>query len=230
MGRVAALLAMLLGLAACASPPPQGVVHELKRGETVYRLSRFYGVPVEAIVRANDIDDVSNVPVGTRLFIPGASREPPREPLALAAYAPALPSPADPRLRALREADLHFVWPVHGTLSSRFGWRHGHHHDGIDISAKRGSPVHAAEAGRVIFSGRMGGYGRIVIIKHSGDFSTVYAHNRKNWVKVGQFVEKGDLVSEVGATGNASGPHLHFEVRRDRQPENPLAVLPGPRR
>jgi murein DD-endopeptidase MepM/ murein hydrolase activator NlpD len=228
MVRVAARRARALAfgsalLAACAGAPPQ-TVHVVRPGETVYRLSRYYGVPVRDIVRANGIDDVSSVAVGAHLVIPGSHREPPRASLALASIAPGA-AIADPRARALRESDLDFAWPIHGKLSSGFGWRGGRPHEGIDITARPGTEVHAAEAGRVIHSGWLGDYGRVVIVKHAGHYSTVYAHNRRNRVRAGAFVEKGDVLAEVGASGNASGPHLHFEIRRDHRPEDPLQYL-----
>jgi hypothetical protein len=219
-GRLAAGLALLLPIwLGCASTPE--TVHVVKPGETVYRLSRYYDVPAANIVRANRIRDVSDVPVGARLVIPGTSRPAARKTIALASVAP-VPAMLPP----VRETDVAFAWPIRGRLSSRFGWRHGRPHEGIDIAARPGTPIHAAEAGRVIHSGWLGGYGRVVIVKHAGRYSTVYAHNRKNSVKKGAFVEKGQVLGEVGATGNASGPHLHFEVRRDRQPQDPLRYLP----
>jgi murein DD-endopeptidase MepM/ murein hydrolase activator NlpD len=206
----------------CAHAPDDGVVHVLQRGETLYRISRYYGVPVRDIVRANRIADVSNIPTGARLFIPGARRAPPKHSIALASYAPHAPAPG---ALARREAGLDFAWPVRGKLSSRFGWRRGQQHEGIDISARSGTKIRAAEAGRVILSGRLGGYGRVVIVKHAGDYSTVYAHNRRNRVAKGAFVEKGQVIAEVGSSGNASGPHVHFEIRHRRQPQDPLGFL-----
>jgi murein DD-endopeptidase MepM/ murein hydrolase activator NlpD len=221
MSRARASLAALLALAlwACASTPQDGVIHVLRPGENLYRLSRYYGVSVQEIVDANGIRDVSDIPVGARLVIPGATRQAP--PASLAAYEPNVPGAS-----SARAAGLAFAWPLRGTLSSRFGWRHGNQHEGIDISARRGSPVHAAEAGRVIYSGWLGSYGRIVIVKHAGRWSTVYAHNSRNLVAKGDFVERGDVIAEVGASGNATGPHVHFEVRRDRVPEDPMQYLP----
>jgi murein DD-endopeptidase MepM/ murein hydrolase activator NlpD len=172
-------------------------------------------------VRANRIRDVSDVPVGARLIIPGASRPPARETIALASVGP-VPS----MLPRVRDSGVDFGWPIDGHLSSRFGWRRGRAHEGIDIAARPGTPVRAAEAGRVIHSGWLGGYGRVVIVKHTGRYSTVYAHNRTINVKNGAFVEKGQVLAEVGSSGNASGPHLHFEIRRDRKPEDPLRHLP----
>jgi murein DD-endopeptidase MepM/ murein hydrolase activator NlpD len=146
--------------------------------------------------------------------------------------APALASIAprgagDLREKALREASLQFGWPLTGHFSSGFGRRGRRSHDGIDIAARKGTPVRAAEAGRVTHSGWLGDYGRVVIVKHSGDYSSVYAHNRSNKVRKGAFVEKGQVLAEVGSSGNASGPHLHFEIRRERRPENPLRFLPA---
>jgi murein DD-endopeptidase MepM/ murein hydrolase activator NlpD len=192
----------------------------LQPGENLYRLSLYYGVPVESIVRANHIGDVSDLPIGARLQIPGARREPPPE--SIASMVPPGPGAG----ASARDSGLDFAWPVSGKLSSRYGWRSGRHHEGVDISARQGTPVHAAEAGRVIFSGRMGSYGQMIIVKHTGRYSTVYAHNRKNLVSQGDFVERGEVIAEVGRTGNASGPHVHFEVRRDRSTEDPLRYLP----
>ena len=210
----------------CASGPAEreDAIHVVQPGDTIYRLSRHYGVSVGEIVRANDIDDVSAVAVGTRLVIPGARTGAAGEASSLASLAPF--GGADLREQAWREASLEFAWPIHGHFSSGFGWRGFGSHDGIDLTAPPGTRVRAAEAGRVTHSGWLGDYGRVVIVKHAGRYSTVYAHNRANKVRKGAFVEKGDLLALVGSSGNASGSHLHFEIRRDRRAENPLRYLP----
>lgn len=229
--RFTRLSCVALGIAAaialgCASTPeaPEsaaesaGVTHILQPGENLYRLSRFYGVPVEAIVRANQIADVTKLEIGQRIWIPGAKRGPTDESLAV----------AGPGLSPQSARDLGLIWPVKGRPSSLFGQRNGRGHDGIDIPAKPGTLIHAAAAGRVIHSGGgLGDYGRVVIIKHEGYYSTVYAHNRRNRVEEGDFVEKGDVIGEVGSSGNATGPHVHFEVRRNRKPIDPLLFLPS---
>ncbi len=226
-GALAALAAALL-LAACASTPRGGTWHVVRPGETVWRISRHYGVSAEHVRRANEIRDVRAVAVGRRLWIPGARGPAPRRALVApeaarrAAYVPSSAC-AD----ALREADLRFTWPVRGKLTSRFGRRGRRQHDGIDVSARSGTPIRAAEAGRVIHSGRgLGAYGNVVIVKHAGRWATVYAHTRRNLVRKGQFVERGQTIAEVGATGNATGPHLHFEVRRGDVARDPLVCLP----
>jgi murein DD-endopeptidase MepM/ murein hydrolase activator NlpD len=227
---VAAFCVAWLGVG-CASRPDDGVVHVLRSGETIYRLSRYYDVKVGRIIDANDIDDVTEVPVGARLYIPGARRASSSRSASLATPVPNPTRPRAPtgdlRKRARREADLDFAWPVSGNVSSRFGWRDGRHHEGIDIPANKGTPIRAAEAGRVVHSGGgLGAYGTVVILKHAGRYQTIYAHNRRNKVRAGDFVEKGDVIAEVGTSGNASGPHVHFEVRRDRRPLDPLSYLP----
>ncbi len=216
----------VLALAGCASTPDEtGVGHIVRPGENLYRISRYYGVDVRKVIRANRIRDVTNLSVGQEIFIPGATRKQPSYAL-VPGPGGHVPKTSGGRELAAREADLHFAWPVSGQLSSGFGWRSGRRHEGIDIRAKRGTPVRVAEAGRVIHSGRLGDYGNVVIVKHAGRYSTVYAHNRKNRVRKGAFVEKGDVIAEVGRTGNASGSHLHFEVRRDRIAHDPLRYLP----
>jgi len=223
-GIVIACLA-LLGVA-CASLPEGGTVHVVQPGENLYRISRHYQVDVASIRRANGIRDVTQLWVGQRLRIPGADRPQPEAKLAPGDRSPRPKSRPGDRALALREADLRFVWPLRGKVSSGFGRRRGRSHEGIDIPAKKGTKVHAAEAGRVIHSGRLGDYGKVVIVKHAGRYSSVYAHNTRNNVSRGAFVEKGDLIATVGRTGNASGSHLHFEVRRDRVAQDPLDYLP----
>jgi lipoprotein NlpD len=216
----------VLALVGCASTSERtGASHVVRPGENLYRISRYYGVEVRKVVRANRIRDVTNLSVGQEIFIPGASRKQPSHAL-VPASAGHVPKTSGGRELALREADLHFAWPVSGDLSSGFGWRSGQRHEGIDICAKRGTPVRVAEAGRVIFSGKLGDYGKVVIVKHAGRYSTVYAHNHKNRVRKGAFVEKGEVVAEVGRSGNASGSHVHFEVRRDRIAHDPMRYLP----
>ena len=89
-----------------------------------------------------------------------------------------------------------------------------------------GAPILAAEAGRVIHSGRFGAYGKVVILKHAGAYRSVYAHARALFVEKGEFVERGQKIAEVGATGRATGPHLHFEIRRGEVAHDPLVYLP----
>ena len=115
-----------------------------------------------------------------------------------------------------------------GIVSSPFGIRNGVMHDGVDIAAPAGTPVNAADDGVVIYCGRLRGYGNVVILQHTQGYVTVYGHNQRNLVSDGQRVRRGQQIAELGSTGRASAPNLHFEVRCDNHPANPLAYLPPP--
>jgi len=120
-------------------------------------------------------------------------------------------------------------WPVDAVVSSPFGRRDGRAHEGIDLSVPEGTPVHAACAGIVRYaSDRLRGYGRLVILEHSGGLTTVYAHNHTLLVAAGATVTRGQVISRSGATGHVTAPHVHFEVRRQGKPIDPMHVL-GPR-
>lgn len=118
-----------------------------------------------------------------------------------------------------------FVWPVSGVVVSGFGMRWGRMHEGIDIAASTGTPIRAAAAGVVIWSGWRGGYGNAVIIDHGNGLSTVYAHASALIARQGQRVAQGEVIALVGSTGNSSGPHLHFEVRVNGVAVDPLLYL-----
>lgn len=118
-----------------------------------------------------------------------------------------------------------FVWPVNGPVTSTFGWRWGRMHEGIDIGAATGTPIVAAAAGTVIYSGWLGGYGNLVVVDHGGGLSTAYAHQSQIAVSNGTAVAQGQVVGYVGSTGYSFGPHLHFEVRVNGQAVDPLAYL-----
>lgn len=124
------------------------------------------------------------------------------------------------------------VWPAEGEITSPFGWRvhpifgTQRLHTGIDIGADYGDSIRAADGGVVIHADWMGGYGNTVIIDHGNGISTLYAHNSQLLVNEGQTVAKGQTVARCGSTGYSTGPHLHFEVRQNGSPVNPLNYLP----
>jgi murein DD-endopeptidase MepM/ murein hydrolase activator NlpD len=118
------------------------------------------------------------------------------------------------------------IWPVNGPVTSPFGWRWGRLHQGIDIGAPTGTPIHAAAAGTVIYCGWEEGYGNLVVLDNGGNLATAYAHQSAIAVTCGQYVQQDDVIGFVGCTGHCTGPHLHFEVRIDGEPVDPLGYLP----
>jgi murein DD-endopeptidase MepM/ murein hydrolase activator NlpD len=118
-----------------------------------------------------------------------------------------------------------FIWPVNGPVVSPFGMRWGRMHTGIDIGVSDGTPIQAAASGRVIYAGWMGGYGNLVFIDHGRGLSTGYAHQSSIGVSNGESVTQGQVIGYVGCTGHCFGPHLHFEVRVNGSPVDPLGYL-----
>src|SRR6476619_4401435 len=120
-----------------------------------------------------------------------------------------------------------YIWPVNGVITSGFGPRWGRMHSGIDIAGPAGTPIHAAADGVVISAGwNDGGYGNLVKIQHPNGSVTFYAHNQKVLVRQGQQVHKGEIIAELGSTGNSTGPHCHFEIRPQGEAAvNPLTLL-----
>jgi lipoprotein NlpD len=232
-----------------------GVVHVVRRGETIWRIARAYGIDPGDLMETNGVSDPRSVEVGTELFVPGATRvvEVPAPEGATAIDDPGVrPEPgasaeADARSRRAATATptptstptptptatptsaAHagsLSWPLRGVLYGRYGVRAGKRHDGIDIAAPEGTPVLAAAAGSVIYAGEQPGYGSIVIVKHDGGLVTLYAHNARILVEEGARVRRGEPIARVGQTGRTTGPHLHFEVRDGTRPRNPLLFLP----
>ena len=117
------------------------------------------------------------------------------------------------------------IWPVNGAFTSPFGMRWGRLHAGIDIAAPTGTPIRAAQAGRVAIAGWTGGYGQYTCIQHAGSLSTCYGHQSSIGVSVGQSVGQGSVIGAVGNTGNSTGPHLHFETRINGSPVDPMGYL-----
>jgi murein DD-endopeptidase MepM/ murein hydrolase activator NlpD len=238
LARVALGLVLAIGVAGVVpgcghgGGKAKGGWHVVKPGDTLWRLSQRYDTTVAAIEKANDGIDPYALRVGQRLRIPPGGKRGKSSRSGKAADVASGPRTLEQRDSTpcgdlARRDGLEFEWPVLGTLTSGYGGRGGRNHDGIDIVADSGTPVRAAEAGRVVYEGDdLGAYGKVVILKHIGRWATVYAHNRKNRVDEGDFVEKGDVIAEVGDTGNASAPHLHFEVRRANNPRDPQSCLP----
>lgn len=161
-------------------------------------------------------------PIGPRATIGNSQAAHPRNHVSAAAGSPNA-------FRPIGSVSLNL--PIRGAIRSVFGPRrdpiNGRHrfHQGVDIAATRGTPIAAAAAGTVVFSGRNKGYGNMVMIEHADGRRTLYAHAESLFVRAGDQVRAGQQIAAVGSTGHSTGPHLHFEVREGNQAVNPLSVL-----
>jgi murein DD-endopeptidase MepM/ murein hydrolase activator NlpD len=223
------------------APPPggapaarPGTYHELQRGQTLYSLARRYHVPLATLLRANGITDPTGIRAGTAILIPAPRAAPPEtgrspdpERLALpGATRGGTPRPGPGMGDAPAVTPLELSWPLRGRITAGFGRRGKRsHHDGLDIDGVRGQEVRAAASGTVLRAGFGQRYGKLVIIDHGDGVTTLYAHASRLLVRPGDRVEQGEPVAEVGRTGNARGTHLHFEVRLDGRPVDPLRLL-----
>jgi lipoprotein NlpD len=210
---------VVVHLAACS----HSVYHQVRPGENLYRIGKAYGISFERLAAVNHLSNPSRLEVGQRLLIPGAGRE-----LPVNVITPRGANLHPPERSEAPAGDAAFAWPVvGGTVTSGFGQRGRSFHDGIDISAPAGVPVHAAQDGEVIYSDVLRGYGNVIILRHGQGFATVYAHNQHNQVHEGQRVRRGEVIGSVGDSGRTSGANLHFEVRHDNVARNPLYFLPA---
>jgi LysM repeat protein len=186
------------------SPKRKGTNHQVRRGQTLAQISRLYQVPIDTLMRVNGINKPSKLVTGTSIFIPLPSDS---------------PHPYAPVGGALS-------WPLHGRITGDFGRRRARsHHEGIDIDGEAGDQINAAAAGTVTHTGARGKYGRMVLLDHGDGLATLYAHLSKIVVRIGDQIERGELIGTVGRSGNARGTHLHFEVHQNGARVDPLQYL-----
>jgi murein DD-endopeptidase MepM/ murein hydrolase activator NlpD len=198
-------------------PSQDGIFHILGPGQGLSDIARAYGVSLKAILQANPAAADPHLKMGQVLYLPGA------------AYL----SKSDVHWIALKALtdERGFLKPTTGRFADGFGPRINpisgkkEFHPGLDLAPGWRARVVAAQSGRVIFAGLRNGYGRLIILDHGNGLTTRYGHLDQILVKLHQEVLKGDLIGRVGMTGMATGPHLHFEVRLNGQPQNPLLYL-----
>ena len=130
-----------------------------------------------------------------------------------------------PAAGPVKQGSGQLIWPVNGPITSPFGTRWGRPHEGVDIAVSSGTPVRAADSGRVATAGPTGGYGNYVCVQHGGSLSTCYAHLSRIGVSTGQSVSQGDVIGSSGCTGSCYGDHLHFETREGGQAVDPMGYL-----
>lgn len=209
------------GVVAGQQPPPQvqAKTHVVQKGDTLFSLARRYNTTVDTLRKLNGLKENDPLRLAATLQIGTELVQEVHKSVKEAEVA------GSENIVAVSK-DYPLRWPVEGPVTSRFGRRDGRAHDGIDIGAPKGTKVLAAADGEVLFSARHGGYGNLVLVRHGRDLVTVYAHHEQNLVRKGQRVRAGQAIAKVGTSGQATGPHLHFEVRRGVNPENPLQFLP----
>ena len=209
----------------------------LRPGMTLYSLAKSYQVPLASLMSRNGISDPTSIPAGTVIVIPrapgpaGEALDHSGAPGADRGRTSKPPKPAAAPALDEEDADrapdaMSIAWPIDGLITGGFGLRgRHHHHEGIDIDGYQGEEVRAVAAGTVVQAGSEGKYGKTVVIDHGNGVSTLYAHASKLLVHEGDRVDQGEAIARVGATGNARGTHLHFEVRRDGRPVDPSPYL-----
>jgi len=203
--------------------PINGVYQTVVKGDTLKKIATKYKADVQHIIECsyNNLDpEDPKIAPGDKIIVPGGIK--PYVPRYVTAYKGPIPE------NAQRGTGI-FAWPSSGRLTDRFGFRtySGRWHGGLDISSYTGTPVYASDSGFVTFAGwTKGGYGNLVIIDHRNGFTTRYAHLQAFYVSAGQSVSKGAQIAALGATGNSTGPHLHFEIRYKGVRKNPEFYLP----
>jgi len=196
------------------------VYHVVERHQTFYRICKTYGVNLKEVASLNGISDPSKIQTGQRIFIPGAKKL-----LKVEIYIDDVTAEQGEKLK-IAYKKLDFIWPVEGKINDVFEEAESRRHQGIDISSPIGTPIKASNAGMVIYSNNtIKGYGNLIVLRHSEELVTVYAHNQVNLVEEGTWVEKGQIIGKVGQTGRSSGPHLHFEIRKNNKALDPLLFL-----
>ncbi len=236
---------------------PQERFHVVKAGDTLYSVARVYGVDVSTLARLNHLAEPFAIRAGEALELPApvaaverVASAPPARPAsgtkpaeASAPAAPAPPPEPPPAAKPVPEQTVSagatpgpkprgsrvFAWPLEGRVIASYGTApSGTHNDGINIAARQGEPVRAADAGKVAYAGNeLRGYGNLVLIKHVGGYMTAYAHNSKLLVRRGEVVKRGQEIAKAGATGTVNTPQLHFEIRQGTRALDPANYLPS---
>ncbi|MCF8000374.1 MAG: peptidoglycan DD-metalloendopeptidase family protein [Halanaerobiales bacterium] len=186
------------------------IIHEVQRGDALFSIAKKYGVDVQTIKNANNLNS-NKIVIGQNLVIPFQDRN-------------------NSGKFSLREGV--FIWPLQGSISSYFGWRsdpvngRNDFHQGLDISVPLGTKIRAASSGKVVKSGWISGFGKTIVIDHGEGIETLYAHNSALLVNTGQKVSTGQIIARAGSTGKSTGSHLHFGVLDNDEPVDPMQYLP----
>ncbi len=203
-------------------------VYTVRPGDTLFSLARKFGISVGELAEANGIGAPYTLSLNQNLIIPAAVPATPAE--RVVETVPA--APHEPQADAVlvnRAASSRFSWPIKGAVVRSYGTSmDGVRNDGINIAAPVGAPIRAAADGEVVYTGaELAGYGNLLLVKHDDGWVSAYAHTDAILVKKGERVQQGQVVAKVGASGDVDGPQLHFELRHDLKPQDPIAALNG---
>lgn len=226
--RWALLAALLALLAACGTTKVQPGYYRVQSGDTLTQIARKQGTSVSNLVRWNNLSNSNSIEVGQMLRVQApagqASSSPPTKSRGKASQGTKSPAPAMGKRRTAPPGAISLVWPAQGKVTRGYD---GSGSNGIVISNSTGTPVVAAAAGTVAYSGSgLRGYGHLVIVKHSTSFLSIYAHNSKLLVKEGQRVSQGQKIAEMG-NSDSKQVGLYFELRYDGQAVDPAGSLPS---
>lgn len=199
-------------------------IYEVRQGDTLYSLSRRFEVPLDALAEANGLAAPFSLSLGQSIVVPQVvpTLEAPEAPAAA-------PSPQTLAAAPATAAEGAFAWPIRGAIVAGYGSLvDGVRNDGINIAAPAGAPVRASADGEVVYKGdELAGYGNLLLVKHEDGWVSAYAHTGTILVEKGERVLKGQVIAKVGDTGSVDAPQLHFELRHDLRPQDPIAALNG---
>lgn len=215
------LLFLLLSLPACATVEQKcavqpstcvsipGITRIVQKDETLWRISKIYGVDIDSIAHANNIPNTTSITAGQKLIIPGVTT---LNPATLEKF-----SSSD---------NSDFTWPVKGKIVAYFREKNaGVLNKGIDILAKTQEDIHASKAGKVIFAGNVPGYGKTLILDHGDGFASVYGGASIILAQAGEEVASGKIIGKTGNPPREEFGALHFQIRKNNKPQNPLYYL-----
>ncbi|TVS06210.1 MAG: M23 family metallopeptidase [Cyanobium sp. PLM2.Bin73] len=217
-----------------SAPPPVQSKGVVRLGDTLLQIAQRYGITMQELLRFNPGLDTARLVAGTEIQLVQSAPVRQRAVLGLRpSTSGGLSWPDQPNLghpqQPFHDQGAHtWIWPASGVFTSGYGWRWGRMHRGIDVANNVGTPIKAARNGRVVFSGwNSGGFGYLVTLQHPDGSRSLYAHNSRLMVSVGQEVRQGTVIALMGSTGNSTGPHLHFEIHpAGSSAANPLTFLP----
>ncbi len=216
-----------------------GTYYIVSENDTMQSVAKKYDISAYQLSIANGLETDDELVVGQKLLIPKESKT--KESIAAKKREAKAASKTKSHVKDKKtgsktsenvvvkkdsQQGQDYIWPVKGTVTSLMGPRRGRSHDGIDISAPFKAPISAVRNGTVIFAGKMSAYGNLVIIKHTGNIFSAYAHLSEFKVDKDKKVKQGELIGLVGRTGRASATHLHFEIRSKTQAMDPMKYLP----